>query len=151
MATNSDPDVTDVDDEVVRILIALRRLQQASADVNARAADRLGLSRSQFQAVAHLSVHRTATSGDLGEALNVSPGGVTALVDQLIALGLAERRAGVDRRQVIVALTAAGTAAANTVGVAYWHAVAEGVPAARRGATLEVLDDLGAALGRLLP
>lgn len=151
MATNSDPDVTDVDDDVVRILIALRHLQQVSADVNARAAERLGLSRSQFQAVAHLSVHRSTTSGDLGEALNLSPGGVTALVDQLIRLGHVERQPGADRRQVIIALTTGGMAAANTVGVAYWHAVAEGVPAARRGATLEVLDDLGVALGRLLP
>jgi len=146
--SETDPDVTDAGDDVVRILIALRHLQQVSSDVNAEEAEALGLSRTQFQAVSHLSVHGSNTSRQLADALNLTPGSVTNLVNQLVDMHLVQRSSGRDRREVILGLTPEGMQTANAVGIRYWRAVADGVTPQERETTLAALQNMSAALAR---
>jgi DNA-binding MarR family transcriptional regulator len=147
--TEPNPDVTDVNDDVVQILIAFRHLQQVSSDVNADAAETLSLSRTQFQAVSHLSVHGSITSRQLADALNLTPGSVTKLVSQLVDMKLVQRSPGHDRREVILGLTTQGMETANAVGIRYWRAVTDGVAPQERKTTLAALRNMTAALARI--
>ena len=67
---------------------------------------RVGVSRSDYDALEALDEHGPLTPGELGTLLTLTSGSVTALIDRLEKLGWASRnRHAGDRRKVIVALT----------------------------------------------
>ena len=69
---------------------------------------RLGVTRTEFDALIELRERGALTPGELGERLSLTSGSVTALVDRLERLDWAAReRHPQDRRKVVVHLTAA--------------------------------------------
>ena len=63
----------------------------------------------QFWAMSWLSDHTGATMHDLAKAMNLKPSTATMLVDRLVELKMMDRdRDGVDRRRVLVRLSARG-------------------------------------------
>jgi DNA-binding MarR family transcriptional regulator len=97
---------------------------------------RLGVTRTEFDALDELSQHGSLTPGQLGERLSLTSGSVTALVDRLERLGWAAReRHPDDRRKVVVRLTpAAVETGEREIGplVAAINEVAGGFPARDR-------------------
>lgn len=72
-------------------------------------ARRLGVTRTELDAVEELSQRDGVTPGELGERLSLTSGSVSSLLDRLERLGWANReRHPQDRRMVLVRLTAAG-------------------------------------------
>ena len=67
---------------------------------------RLGLSDSEMLAVAHLAQHGRLSPSALAQLLDLSSGGITALVQRLESAGhLVRRRHPTDRRSVLVELS----------------------------------------------
>jgi DNA-binding MarR family transcriptional regulator len=91
-------------DETIRQLLNRRDL--ASARHRAAMSRRLGLSESEMLAVAHLAQHGQLSPSALGQLLDLSSGGVTALVQRLESAGhLVRRRHPTDGRSVLVELS----------------------------------------------
>ena len=101
-----DADRPGVDSEV---LMALRRLIRA-ADLDARdLARQTGLTTSQLLVLELLDPAGEMTVGTIAREVGLAQGTVTTLIDRLVDRGLlTRRRASTDRRQVKVALSAAG-------------------------------------------
>jgi DNA-binding MarR family transcriptional regulator len=90
--------------ETIRQLLNRRDL--ASARHRAAMSRRLGLSESEMLAVAHLAQHGRLSPSALGQLLDLSSGGITALVQRLESAGhLVRRRHPTDRRSVLVELS----------------------------------------------
>jgi DNA-binding MarR family transcriptional regulator len=90
--------------ETIRQLLNRRDL--ASARHRAAMSRRLGLSESEMLAVAHLAQHGRLSPSALGHLLDLSSGGVTALVQRLESGGhLVRRRHPTDGRSVLVELS----------------------------------------------
>ena len=90
--------------ETIRQLLNRRDL--ASARHRAAMSRRLGLSESEMLAVAHLAQHGRLSPSALGHLLDLSSGGVTALVQRLEGAGhLIRRRHPTDGRSVLVELS----------------------------------------------
>ena len=84
----------------------LNRRDLASARHRAAMSRRLGLSESEMLAVAHLAQHGRLSPSALGQLLDLSSGGVTALVQRLEGAGhLVRRRHPTDGRSVLVELS----------------------------------------------
>src|SRR5687767_471757 len=67
---------------------------------------RLGLSESEMLAVAHLAQHGRLSPSALGQLLDLSSGGITALVQRLESAGhIVRRRHPTDGRSVLVELS----------------------------------------------
>ena len=85
----------------------LNRRDLASARHRAAMSRRLGLSDSEMLAVAHLAQHGRLSPSALAQLLDLSSGGITALVQRLESAGhLVRRRHPTDRRSVLVELSA---------------------------------------------
>jgi DNA-binding MarR family transcriptional regulator len=70
------------------------------------------LSAAQVRALFQLERGEACTAGELAKRAELSPASMTAMLDQLERSGMIERRrSDKDRRQVIVSLTEAGSAA----------------------------------------
>jgi DNA-binding MarR family transcriptional regulator len=90
--------------ETIRQLLNRRDL--ASARHRAAMSRRLGLSESEMLAVAHLAQHGRLSPSALGQLLDLSSGGVTALVQRLESGGhLVRRRHPTDGRSILVELS----------------------------------------------
>lgn len=93
-------------DETIRQLLNRRDL--ASARHRSAISRRLGLSESEMLAVAHLAQRGRLSPSELAELLDLSSGGVTALVQRLELAGHVERQAHpTDRRSVLLELSPA--------------------------------------------
>ena len=91
-------------DETIRQLLNRRDL--ASARHRSAISRRLGLSESEMLAVAHLAQRGRLSPSELAELLDLSSGGVTALVQRLELAGHVERQAHpTDRRSVLLELS----------------------------------------------
>lgn len=112
-------------------MVAVDRLLAAADARQAAAAQRLGMRRTDVQALEHIAARDDVTPGELGRALGMSSGGVTAVADRLTSAGLVVRRRGRDgRRRVLLRVTAAGRTSASLA----------------RGAFEVALDDAAGAL-----
>jgi DNA-binding MarR family transcriptional regulator len=97
---------TMMQDETIRQLLNRRDL--ASARHRSAMSRRLGLSESEMLAVAHLAQRGRLTPSELAELLDLSSGGVTALVQRLELAGHVGRtRHPTDRRSVQLELAPA--------------------------------------------
>jgi DNA-binding MarR family transcriptional regulator len=93
-------------DETIRRLLNRRDL--AAARHRSAISRRLGLSESEMLAVAHLAQRGRLSPSELAELLDLSSGGVTALVQRLELAGHVERQAHpTDRRSVLLELSTA--------------------------------------------
>jgi len=91
-------------DETIRRLLNRRDL--AATRHRSAVSRRLGLSESEMLAVAHLAQRGRLTPSALAELLDLSSGGVTALVQRLALAGHVERtRHPTDRRSVELELS----------------------------------------------
>jgi DNA-binding MarR family transcriptional regulator len=92
----------------------LRRLVLERQRFLAHLGRRLGVTRTEFEALDELSERGGLTPGELGERLSLTSGSITALVDRLERLGWAAReRHPQDRRKVVVRLSADAEATAD--------------------------------------
>lgn len=90
--------------ETIRQLLNRRDL--ASARHRAAMSRRLGLSDSEMLAVAHLAQHGRLSPSALGQLLDLSSGGITALVQRLESAGhVVRRRHPTDGRSVLLELS----------------------------------------------
>jgi DNA-binding MarR family transcriptional regulator len=84
----------------------LNRRDLASARHRAAMSRRLGLSDSEMLAVAHLAQNGRLSPSELAQLLDLSSGGITALVHRLESAGhLVRRRHPTDRRSILVELS----------------------------------------------
>jgi DNA-binding MarR family transcriptional regulator len=96
------------------IRAAADRLVAAAARQRAALASTLGLMPSDLLALYHLGRADGVTPGELAQALLLSSGGTTAVIDRLAQAGLIERSPGPNgRRRVLLSLTPAGRAATD--------------------------------------
>lgn len=94
------------------LLVTVRQLYAAIERFDAATAARLGLDRTALRAVNAMEAGPVSAS-DLGRALGLTSGSVTALVDRLDRAGHVERLPAPDRRMRLVQLTPAARAAAD--------------------------------------
>ena len=93
----------------LKLWIVLARASEAVARHAAADAARHGLTTAEFGVLEALAHKGPLLLGEIQRAILVSSGGITYLVDRLVAKGLVERRAcKEDRRARYAALTAAG-------------------------------------------
>ncbi len=115
---------------------------------------RLGVTRTEFDALDELAQRGGLTPGELGERLSLTSGSVTALVDRLERIGWAAReRHPQDRRKVVVRLTAiAEETARREIGplASAIDETAARFPARERSVILRFLADAGDAVAELV-
>jgi len=88
--------------------VALTRVAEADRRLRAAAADHLGLNLADFDTVRYLAEQGPVPAGRIAEAMGITSGAVTGLVDRLERAGWVERaRHEIDRRQVVVQLSPA--------------------------------------------
>ncbi len=91
------------------LLIQMRRVRIAYAAFLNRVLDGLGLNIPQYTALAILEENGVMTMGALADALGITMGAVTNIVDRVIDKGWASRERGEDDRRVVrVQVTPAG-------------------------------------------
>jgi len=87
---------------------ALTRVAEAERRLRAAAAEHAGLTLPDFETVRYLAEHGPVAAGRIAEAMGITTGAVTGLVDRLERAGWVERaRHEIDRRQVVVQLSPA--------------------------------------------
>jgi DNA-binding MarR family transcriptional regulator len=87
--------------------VALSKVTDADRRLRTAAAEHLGLTSFDFDAVQYLAEAGPVPAGRIAEAMGITTGAVTGLVDRLERAGWVERaRHEVDRRQVVVQVTA---------------------------------------------
>ena len=85
---------------------ALARVADAAGRLRTAAAEHAGLTVGDFDAVRYLAEHGPLPAGRIAEAMGITSGAVTGLVDRLERAGWVERaRHDSDRRQVVVQLS----------------------------------------------
>lgn len=99
-------------ERILPFALSLTRLTEADRRLRTAAADHLGLTGADFDAVRYLAEAGPVPAGRIAEAMGITSGAVTGLVDRLERAGWVERaRHDADRRQVVVQVTAAQRAA----------------------------------------
>src|SRR3970040_1730273 len=82
---------------------AMREYQRANDAFDEALTVRMGLNRTDGRCIALLQERRRMTAGELAEAVGLTTGAVTAVVDRLEKAGWARRvRDDADRRRVLV-------------------------------------------------
>lgn len=91
---------------VAAVLAALRALSVDIDDLDAVAAQRFGVNRTDLRCLELLGAAGSRTPTDLAAALGFTTGGVTTVIDRLERAGYARRRPDPrDRRKVVVEAT----------------------------------------------
>jgi DNA-binding MarR family transcriptional regulator len=105
-----------VDDNGQAIRAALNRKALASARHRVAAGRLLGLGEREVLAIQYLAAQGSLTPAQLGERLQLTSGGTTALVQRLERAGHIEREPHAqDRRSVVLRLTAVATREATAL------------------------------------
>jgi DNA-binding MarR family transcriptional regulator len=88
---------------IARFSLAIRASQNVSEAFDEHVAARLGINRTDLRALDILDQRGPTSAGELAEAMHLSSGAITTLVDRLERAGFAERRRDdTDRRRVLV-------------------------------------------------
>jgi DNA-binding MarR family transcriptional regulator len=86
-----------------RFSLAIRMSQNVSEAFDEHVAERLGVNRTDLRALDILDQRGPISAGELAEAMHLSSGAITTLVDRLERAGYARRRRDKgDRRRVLV-------------------------------------------------
>ncbi|MET4134147.1 DNA-binding MarR family transcriptional regulator [Pseudarthrobacter sp. PvP090] len=97
-------------DGLLRIVQGLRRVDTGTYALRIRLAEKLGIGTIDINAMAFVGEVDGLTPKDLGKALNITTGSVTAMVDRLEAKGFMVRKPNpTDRRSVLLHLSPEGT------------------------------------------
>lgn len=97
---------------LLRIVQGLRRVDTGTYALRIRLAEKLGIGTIDINAMAFVGEVDGLTPKDLGKALNITTGSVTAMVDRLEAKGFMVRKPNpTDRRSVLLHLSPEGTEA----------------------------------------
>ncbi|SDP25640.1 DNA-binding transcriptional regulator, MarR family [Arthrobacter sp. ok909] len=103
------PKVTEKDG-LLRIVQGLRRVDTGTYALRIRLAEKLGIGTIDINAMAFVGEVDGLTPKDLGKALNITTGSVTAMVDRLESKGFMVRKPNpTDRRSVLLHLSPEGT------------------------------------------
>ena len=95
-----------------RIVQGLRRVDTGTYALRIRLAEKLGIGTIDINAMAFVGEVDGLTPKDLGKALNITTGSVTAMVDRLESKGFMVRKPNpTDRRSVLLHLSTEGTEA----------------------------------------
>ena len=109
--TAEGPDVTRKEG-LLRIVHGLRRVDTGTYALRIRLAEKLGIGTIDINAMAFVGEVDGLTPKDLGKALNITTGSVTAMVDRLESKGFMVRKPNPgDRRSVLLHLSPEGTEA----------------------------------------
>jgi DNA-binding MarR family transcriptional regulator len=96
------------DELIGRLSLAIRSSQNVSEAFDDHVAARLGINRTDLRALDILDQRGPISAGELAEAMHLSSGAITTLVDRLERRGYARRRRDEDdRRRVLIELTPA--------------------------------------------
>jgi DNA-binding MarR family transcriptional regulator len=91
---------------IERLSLAIRSSQNISDAFDEKVAERLGINQTDLRGLDILSQRGSMTAGRLAEAMHLTSGAITTLLDRLEAAGYARRvRDTEDRRRVVVELT----------------------------------------------
>ena len=95
-------------EDLIRELIAETRASQVATDALDQAvADHFGMNRTDTRAIDVLDQRGRLTAGELAEAMHLTTGAITSVIDRLEKAGWAKRvRDPDDRRRVVVEATA---------------------------------------------
>lgn len=105
MKTLDGQDTLALSDPLESVIVAGRRVHASTDVLDALIAARLGVHRSDLRCL-NLLEHGPLSASEVGQRLSLSSGSITALIDRLERVGLAQRqRSTTDRRAVEVALT----------------------------------------------
>ncbi|MCI9872654.1 MarR family winged helix-turn-helix transcriptional regulator [Arthrobacter humicola] len=97
-------------DGLLRIVQGLRRVDTGTYALRIRLAENLGIGTIDINAMAFVGEVDGLTPKDLGKALNITTGSVTAMVDRLESKGFMVRKPNpTDRRSVLLHLSPEGT------------------------------------------
>ncbi|RKR72929.1 MarR family winged helix-turn-helix transcriptional regulator [Frondihabitans australicus] len=111
----------------------------------------VGLSPLEFNALMHVGAVADLTPKALAAHLDITTGAVTAMTDRLVGAGLVEREPNPnDRRSLLLALTATGARARQSMIDQYHDAIAralESSPDVRIERLVAVLDNTASAIG----
>ena len=89
-----------------RLALAIRTSQNTSEAFDERVAASIGLNRTDLRCLDVLDQRGPLSAGQLAEAMHLTSGAITTLVDRLERAGYARRvRGTADRRRVVVELT----------------------------------------------
>jgi DNA-binding MarR family transcriptional regulator len=95
---------------LLRIVQGLRRVDTGTYALRIRLAEKLGIGTIDINAMAFVGEVDGLTPKDLGKALNITTGSVTAMVDRLESKGFMLRKPNpTDRRSVLLHLSPEGT------------------------------------------
>jgi DNA-binding MarR family transcriptional regulator len=95
---------------LLRIVQGLRRVDTGTYALRIRLSEKLGIGTIDINAMAFVGEVDGLTPKDLGKALNITTGSVTAMVDRLEAKGFMVRKPNpTDRRSVLLHLSPEGT------------------------------------------
>ncbi|HLH25261.1 MAG TPA: MarR family transcriptional regulator [Chloroflexota bacterium] len=130
-----------------RALAELRYQIRRFLHFSEREARRAGLEPQQHQALLTLKglpADRAATIGELAERLQIAHHSAVELVDRLADRGLVQRtRGAADRRQVLLALTPAGTAVLRELSLQHRAELRQAGPALQRALNALLAGDVG--------
>ncbi|MET3949224.1 MarR family transcriptional regulator [Arthrobacter sp. UYEF36] len=97
---------------LLRIVQGLRRVDTGTYALRIRLSEKLGIGTIDINAMAFVGEVDGLTPKDLGKALNITTGSVTAMVDRLESKGFMVRKPNpTDRRSVLLHLSPEGTEA----------------------------------------
>jgi len=109
-------DATAHAEAISRIGMLMRGIGAQSAMTSAAVASRFGLNTTDLECLDLIVMRGPVTAGALAQAVGLTPGSVTVLIDRLERAGYAERiRGASDRRQVLVQARPGATAAVAAV------------------------------------
>jgi DNA-binding MarR family transcriptional regulator len=102
-----DSDVKRTRQELIEQLsLAIRASQNVSDAFDEKVAERLGINQTDLRCLDILNQRGSMTAGQLAQAMHLTSGAITTVVDRLEAAGYARRvRDTEDRRRVLVELT----------------------------------------------
>ncbi|MBK4347371.1 MarR family winged helix-turn-helix transcriptional regulator [Lacisediminihabitans changchengi] len=138
------------DDQVRALAAALTEVDAGHRDMRHRFASAVGLSDSEYSAVMRVGRAVELTPKQLAQALDMTTGAVTAMIDRLESANLIERRPNPnDRRSLLLRLSPAGLQVVEWVQDTYYDAVAAAVLASTGTSSkkiVQILTELATAV-----
>lgn len=150
-----EPDVDERTAAALRLWVIMSRAQAAVSDLASADVARHGLTLAEFGILEALYHRGPMLLGEVQKRILVSSGGITFLVDRLVAKGLVERRTcESDRRARYAALTAKGEELVRDIFPAHAAVITRamaGIPSEDQQHVADMLRDVGRHAANLPP
>ncbi len=149
------PDVDETTAAALRLWVIMSRAQAAVSDLASADVARHGLTLAEFGILEALYHRGPMLLGEVQKRILVSSGGITFLVDRLVAKGLVERRTcESDRRARYAALTPKGEELVRDIFPAHAAVISRamaGIPTEDQQHVADMLRDVGRYAANLPP